>query len=96
MKREHRTKIEQELVDKLKKDIDELLEKTMLGRSDKVVEREKIFSAQIKKLEHLLPKIYWHVDKYGEVHIDGEGMEYELAHAIKKANELVKELGYDK
>jgi Uri superfamily endonuclease len=96
MKREHRTKIEQELVDKLIKDIDKVLEKVMLGRSDKVIEREKIFSAQIKKLEHLLPKMYWHVDKYGEVHIDAEGMEAELAEAIKKANELIKELGYDR
>ena len=86
----------QELVDKLTKDIEQLLRTTMEGRSDKVIEREKIFRAQIEKLEHLLPNIYWHVDKYGEVIIDSESMEEELAIVIKKANELVKELGYDK
>ena len=65
--------------------------------NDSVIqEREQDFSAHIDRMKHLLPKFYWHVDCYGEVRIDEEGMYDELRRAILKANEKIMELGYDR
>tara|TARA_R100000234_G_scaffold36968_1_gene21937 strand:- start:14851 stop:15069 length:219 start_codon:yes stop_codon:yes gene_type:complete len=65
--------------------------------NDSVIqEREQLFSAHINRMKPLLPKFYWHVDCYGEVHIDEESMYDELRRAILKANEKIKELNYDR
>jgi len=88
--------LEQEIVDEMKEKIETLLREINDSRSDKVVERDNIFLSRVSKLEHLLPEFYWSIDKYGEVVLDEDSMREDLDNAINKANELIKELGYDK